>query len=45
MGKMLLLPPSFMGRENGTKIEESMGWESFGMSKNSKKHAYPQRLC
>jgi hypothetical protein len=38
MGKMLLLPPSFMGRENGTKIEELVSWESFGMSKNSKKN-------
>jgi hypothetical protein len=35
MGKMLSLP-SFMGRENGTKIEELVGWESFRMSKNSK---------
>jgi hypothetical protein len=35
MGKMLLLP-SFMGRENSTKIEELVGWESFRMSTNSK---------
>jgi hypothetical protein len=33
MGEMLLLA-SFMGRENGTKIEGLVGWESFGMSKN-----------
>jgi hypothetical protein len=35
MGKMLLLP-SFISRENGTRIEELVGWESFRMSKNSK---------